>query len=886
LWETIEYGHDTIQSEVKCMKKLILVDGNSILFRAYFATAFPGAVLMQTQKGEYTNALFAFINMFEKIVVDSDEHILVAFDTKEKTKRHLAFDGYKAGRAKMPDELASQFPLIDQYLDVMGITHYKQAGYEADDIIGTLANTNEFDVHIYSSDKDLLQLVRDNVTVHLLKKGMKEVHDYTPSLIKETYELTYDQMIDLKALMGDPSDNIPGIPGVGEKTAITLLKTYQTVENVLLHQNDIKGKLGEKIRENQDLAILSKSLVTIDREAVLDLDIDAIKRKPLNQESRIQFLQRYELHMLARTLEVSKPVEAYDFDVISSDEALKPYIVEETALIMDFSDVNYHEASLWGIGIATKDKQAFIDPTYAFNSSLFIKYLKDDTYKKAMYDAKSAMVYTKWQGHDLKGVTFDLLLSSYILNAHIGKEEFKRVVASFDYHDVSYEENIYGKGVKKDIPIDNAHHRHLASKAKAIFALKESQIEALKEKEQYALFKDVELPLTYVLASMEYEGISVDKDTLEHIGAYLNKHIKTLEQTIYSLSGTEFNISSPKQLGSILFETLQLPHGKKTKTGYSTNVDVLEKLKHHHPIIDFIMTYRSITKLFSTYIEGLRPFITKDSKIHTIYMQALTTTGRLSSIEPNLQNIPIRSEEGRNIRKIFKASPHRMLIGADYSQIELRVLSHIADVKALKEAFLNKKDIHEETAKKVFKLDSVTSEQRNSAKAVNFGIIYGMSAWSLADDIKVSQKEAQSFIDTYLDIYPEIKSYMEDIVVKAKTFGYVETILKRRRYIPELQSDAFMQRAFGERLAMNAPIQGSAADILKLAMIKLYEALEKQGLKSKLILQVHDELIMDVYEDEIEAVKELILTTMKEAYPLSVDLETSFDIGNTWYEVK
>ena len=886
MWETIEYRHDTIQHEVTRMKKLILVDGNSILFRAYFATAFPGAVLMQTQKGEYTNALFAFINMFEKIVVDSDEHILVAFDTKEKTKRHLAFDGYKAGRAKMPDELASQFPLIDQYLDVMGITHYKQAGYEADDIIGTLANTSMYDVHIYSSDKDLLQLVRENVTVHLLKKGMKEVHDYTPALIEETYGLTYEQMIDLKALMGDPSDNIPGIPGVGEKTAITLLQTYQTLENILLHQNDIKGKLGEKIRENQDLAILSKSLVIIDRDAILDLEMDAIKRKPLNQESRIQFLQRYELHMLARQLDISKPVEAIDFDVITTDAMLKPYLQEETALIMDFSDVNYHEATLWGIGIATPSNQAFIDPTYAFQSTLFLSYLSDPAYKKAMYDAKAAMVYSKWQGTDLKGVSFDLLLSSYILNAHIGKEEFKRVVASFDYHDVSYEENIYGKGVKKDIPSDLSHQKHLASKAKAIMALKESQIDALKEKEQYELFKDVELPLTTVLASMEYEGISVDKNTLEEIGAYLNTHIKSLEKTIYQLAGTEFNISSPKQLGSILFETLLLPHGKKTKTGYSTNVEVLEKLKHHHPIIDSIMTYRSVTKLFSTYIEGLRPFITKDSKIHTIYMQALTTTGRLSSVEPNLQNIPIRSEEGRNIRKIFKASQGRMLIGADYSQIELRVLSHIADVKALKEAFIHKKDIHEETAKKVFKLDAVTSEQRRAAKAVNFGIIYGMSAWSLAEDIKVSQKEAQSFIDTYLHIYPEIKTYMEDIVIKAKSLGYVETILKRRRYIPELQSDAFMQRAFGERLAMNAPIQGSAADILKLAMIKLYHALEEKGLKSKLILQVHDELIMDVYEDEIEEVKALILNTMNQAYPLSVDLETSYDIGHTWYEVK
>jgi DNA polymerase-1 len=868
------------------MKKLFLIDGNSIVFRAYFATAYPGAVLMQTQKGEYTNALFAFINMFEKIVSDVDDHILVAFDTKEKTKRHLAFDGYKAGRAKMPDELASQLPIIDQYLDVMGITHYKQAGYEADDIIGTLANTEDYEVHIYSSDKDLLQLVRPNVTVHLLKKGMKEVHDFTPELVLETYELTYHQMIDLKALMGDPSDNIPGIPGVGEKTAIQLLKTYGTVDEVLAHREEIKGKLGEKIREHAHLAELSKSLVIIDREAQLNIGYDDLKRKTLNQTARMQFLQYYELHMLAKQLDVSKEFEDWDFDIIQDDASLKAYLEVQTALIMDFSDSNYHEATLWGIGIATKDKQAYIDPSYAFQSQLFISYLQNPSFEKATYDAKAQMVYTKWQGYSLKGVTFDLLLSSYILDAHIGKEEFKRVVASFDYHDVEYEENIYGKGVKKGLPTDQSHFKHLASKAKAIFALKNKQIEALKEKEQYELFYNVELKLSTVLASMEYEGIQVDLQTLDDIGLYLKDAIEKCEKNIYALSGKTFNISSPKQLGVVLFEQLNLPHGKKTKTGYSTNVEVLEKLKHHHPIIETIMTYRGLTKLFSTYIEGLRPYITKDLKIHTIYMQALTTTGRLSSVEPNLQNIPIRTEEGRNIRKIFKASKGRMLVGADYSQIELRVLSHIADVKALKEAFIHHQDIHEETAKKVFNLEQVTSEQRRQAKAVNFGIIYGMSAWSLADDIHVTQKEAQKFIDTYLEVYPEIKKYMEEIVIFAKTHGYVETILKRRRYIPELQSDAFMQRAFGERLAMNAPIQGSAADILKLAMIHLHEALEEKGLKSKLILQVHDELIMDVYVEELEEVKALIQKTMMEAYPLAVSLETSLDVGHTWYEVK
>jgi len=868
------------------MKKLILIDGNSIMFRAYFATAYPGAVLMQTQKGEYTNALFAFINMFEKMVSDKDDLILVAFDTKEKTKRHEQFEGYKAGRAKMPEELIEQIKLIHEYLDVSGVKHYQQAGYEADDIIGTFANTSDYDVHIYSSDKDLLQLVRPNVTVHLLKKGMKEVHDFTPELIEETYGLHYNQMIDLKALMGDPSDNIPGVPGVGEKTAIQLLKTYQTVDEVLLKQDEIKGKLGENIRMHQDLARLSKSLVTIDRFAQLDISIEDLKRKQADSRQRVQFLQRYELHVLAKSVDVSEHHSDWIFDHIDSDEKLKPYLEKETSLIFDFSDMNYHNASVWAIGIATKSKQAYIEPEYAFHSDVFKSYLSDSNYEKSMYDAKSIIVYALKHHVHIQGVVFDLLLSSYILNAHIGKEEFKRVVATFDYNDVEYEENIYGKGVKKMIPADHSHHKHVAAKAKAILALKDTQIEALKASEQYHLYQEVELPLTFVLASMEFEGITVDPNTLDTQGGALLIQIKAVEHTIYQLAGGEFNISSPKQLGVILFEQLGLPHGKKTKTGYSTNVEVLEKLIHHHPIIEHIMTYRSLTKLHSTYIEGLKPYITSDHKIHTIYMQALTTTGRLSSVEPNLQNIPIRTEEGRQIRKIFKASPGRILIGADYSQIELRVLSHIANVKNLHDAFEKKQDIHEETAKKVFNLESVTSEQRRAAKAVNFGIIYGISAWSLADDIKVTQKQAQAFIDTYLSVYPEIKTYMEDVVSFAKTHGYVQTILKRRRYIPELKSDAFMIRAFGERLAMNAPIQGSAADILKLAMIQLHHELEKRQLKSKLILQVHDELIMDVYIEELDVVEKLMIETMTHAYPLSVELSTSLDRGNTWYEVK
>ena len=867
-------------------KKMILVDGNSIVFRAYFATAYPGATLMQTSKGEYTNALFAFINMFEQIVQDQDDMILVAFDTKEKTKRHDMYQDYKAGRAKMPEELASQLDIINQYLDVMGITHYRQAGYEADDIIGTLSKTPDYDIHIYSSDRDLLQLVSENVTVHLLKKGMKEVHDYTPDKIIETYELTHHQMIDLKGLMGDPSDNIPGIPGVGEKTAIKLLKTYGSLENVLAHADEIGGKLSEKIKEGHESAILSKTLVTIDTQAELDLGVQDIVRKSVDQDARVKFLQRYELHMLAKKVQVDETPSTIEWTFIDHDDQWCSYDIKTCAMHVELSDSNYHHATLWGIGIAFDQTYIMIDPQYALTSPLFKTFLEDTSIKKYVYDAKAIYVFMKWKSIEVKGIQFDLLLSSYIINAHLGKEEFNRVVSAFDYTGIAYEEDIYGKGVKKGLPENQSHHQHIVSKAKAILDLKDKQDALLKEKQQDHLLYEVELPLSFVLGDMEFQGIHADVQTLNSLGDTLKLRIEQLELNIQELAGMSFNIASPKQLGEVLFEHLGLPSGKKTKTGYSTNVDVLEKLKRHHPIIEPILSYRTLSKLYSTYIEGLRPYILEDGKIHTIYMQALTTTGRLSSTDPNLQNIPIRTEEGRLIRQIFHADQGALLLGADYSQIELRVLADLANVHALIDSFNNNEDIHEQTAKKVFHVDEVSKEQRRQAKAVNFGIIYGISAWSLADDINVSQKEAQQFIDTYLTIYPEIKSYMDQTVAFAKANGYVETILKRRRYIPELNSSVFMQRAFGERTAMNAPIQGSAADIIKLAMIQLHDQLKQKQLKSSLVLQVHDELILNVYQDELEDVKVLVEDAMKHAINMQVSLDISMDTGHTWYEVK
>lgn len=872
------------------MQKLILVDGNSILFRAYYATAYPGAKLMQTGSGIYTNALFAFVGMFEKIVTEDDVHILVAFDTKEPTKRHLAYEGYKAGRTKMPDELAMQIDLVNEYIKLFGVKIYSKAGYEADDIIGTLAkraSASDFQVEIFSSDRDLLQLVDQNITVNLLKKGMTDVHRFDPKTLYETYELTHEQMIDLKSLMGDPSDNIPGVPGVGEKTAVKLLKEYQNLENLYQHKDEIKGKLGENIREFEHLAKMSKELVTIEIDADIDCEVHDLHRKPIQTNELMSFFQKYDLHMFVKKMEQpTTQHETWEYQAIRDERELGKILKPHLALHFELSDYNYHKAELWGVGISDGKNHYYLSPEVALSSINFQMYLADESIPKFIYDYKAVKVFLLWNHLDLNGIIFDLLLAAYLINSHLGKEEFKRIVSAFDYEDILYDDVIYGKGAKKGLPEKEIYERHIVSKAKAIFELRAPLLAQLEDQEQTHLLIDLEIPLSEVLAEMEYQGLYVDQDELDRQDADLLGRIESIEKEIIELAGEPFNVSSPKQLGEILFEKLQLPNGKKTKTGYSTNVEVLNQLQGKHPIIDQIMEYRTLTKLHSTYIVGIRQNLFDDGKVHTIYMQALTTTGRLSSLDPNLQNIPIRSEEGRKIRKLFLATEGKYLLGADYSQIELRVLADMADVKSLIEAFNKHQDIHTKTAQDVFHVDEVSSEQRRAAKAVNFGIIYGIGAWSLSEDIKVTPKQAQAFIDQYLSIYPEIKDYMENIVLYAKQHDYVETIMKRRRYIPELKSPVFMQRAFGERTALNAPIQGSAADILKKAMVDLYQYLKKHKKQSKLLLQVHDELILEVPESELREMQTIVPQMMGQAVKLKVDLETSCDIGKTWYDLK
>lgn len=870
------------------MEKLILVDGNSILFRAYYATAYPGAVLMKTSKGEYTNALFAFINMFSKIIEEHNSYILVAFDTKEPTFRHIDYKEYKAGRAKMPEELAEQIPRVYEYIEKLGIKAYFKAGYEADDIIGIYAkeaSNKGIKVEIFSSDRDLLQLVDENITVNLLKKGMQEVIAYTPSSLFAEFELTHEQIIDLKALQGDASDNIPGVPGVGPKTATNLLKEYHTLEGIYENIDALKGKVKERLEENKELALLSKKLVTIMTEGSLDYTLEELKRDNFELSNLVSFLQKYELHNLVKLIDTEKIDYSFDYEVIDNVSKLDKILKNNSSIYFELSDSNYHKATLWGIGYFDGKSSYFIDPKL-LEEDIFKSYLKNNKINKYSYNYKAAKVNLLYKGIDFNNITFDLLLAAYLIDSHYGKDEFKYVVSNFNYDGIEYEDLIYGKGAKKGLPEKEVYQKHIVSKARAIYLLKDLLIKQLKDKEQYHLLTEIELPLSNVLAKMEYQGILIDKEELKKQTIETNNRILELTKEIINLAGVDFNVQSPKQLGDVLFETLNLPHGKKNKTGYSTNVDVLNKLVNVHPIIPLILDFRELNKLYTTYLVGLESAIFDDNKIHTIYMQAVTTTGRLSSVEPNLQNIPTRTKEGKEIRKIFIADKNNYLVSSDYSQIELRILADMADVNELKKAFNDYRDIHSETAKKVFSVDSdPSSEQRRQAKAVNFGIIYGMGAWSLSEDLNISPAEAQNFIDKYLEVYPEIKDYMTNIVEFATNKGYVETLSKRRRYIPELSSSVYMQREFGKRTALNAPIQGTAADIIKIAMINLDNYIVENNLKSKILLQVHDELILEVPEQEVELMKNIIGKIMSEAYKLKVKLETSTAVGKTWYEI-
>ncbi len=869
------------------MKELILIDGNYWLFSSYYATAAMGN-LMVNKDGIPTNAVFGFATRLENIMKKNPEAILVAFDAKGKTFRSDMLEEYKATRKETPEELKCQFDIVREFLDAHHIPHYELEGYEGDDIIGTIAkqaSLQGYQVSIMTGDKDMMQLIDDHISVYKRNTKTKDDDIMTPASFYEKYQLQPDQMRDLLGLMGDSADNIPGIKGVGEKTALKLLYEYGTIENLKEHMNEVKGKLGEKIRENIEIGIQSKTLATILTDVPMTLSMEDCQYIGYEFDKLKSFYQKYDMNSLLKKISVEqKPTQVIDF----SYEIVKkmPPLTKDSSVLGAIYDNNYHKSIVLGYALYNEDGAYYITFEDALNDKDFLEYLKDETYHKYSYNVKAQLLSARWNGIDIKGMDFDLQLASYILNPSL-KDEMKYICDYYDYTSLHYEEEIFGKLAKKHIPEIDLLAKHTVSKAKAIYDLRETVIEKLKKEEQYDLYQNLEMPITYILADMEFVGARIDVNVLKEMEKSFEQQIKEVEEDIYMLAQETFNIASPKQLGEILFEKLGLPNGKKTKKGYSTSQDILEKIEDLHPIVPLIQQYRMLTKLTSTYVKGLQDQVFLDGKIHTIFNQALTQTGRLSSIDPNLQNIPVRQEEGKLIRKAFIAS-HDYLVSFDYSQIELRILAHVAQVKSLLSAFNQNKDIHTHTAALVFgvKDEDVSADMRRQAKAVNFGIIYGMSEFRLSKQIGISLKEAREFIRRYFEEYPEIRQYMDNVVEQCKKDGYVSTVLNRKRYIPTIHDKNFMVREQAKRFAMNSPIQGSGADILKLAMIKVDQLMKERHMKSEMILQVHDELIFDVYKEELEEMLDIIQTGMQNAFMMDVPLKVEGAYASNWYDLK
>ncbi|WP_077327414.1 DNA polymerase I [Virgibacillus siamensis] len=876
-------------------EKLVLIDGNSIIYRAFFALP-----LLNNDKGVYTNAVYGFTTMLLKILEDEKPtHMLVAFDAGKTTFRHETYKEYKGGRQKTPPELSEQFPILKEVLDAFQIPHYQLEQYEADDIIGTLASEAEdkkWDVTVISGDKDLLQLASDRVTVNLTKKGISDIELYTPAFMKEKMEIDPDQIIDLKALMGDSSDNIPGVPGVGQKTATKLLKQYHTLERVYENLDEISGKkLKEKLSNHKSEAFMSKELVTIKLDSPIKVKIDELDYSGYSATEVSTIFKNLGFQSLLSRVEgaeegaiESQELKEIEYDILQ--DIHEDILTDHAALVVEMFGDSYHQAAIEGIGLVTEKHAYFIPTETAVQSKVFKEWLEDARKSKIVFDAKKTLVALLRHDIHIKGIAFDMLLSSYLLNPSENNHDIPAIGHRMGRTEVLYDEEVYGKGAKAKVPEQDVLADHVVRKTNLMYQVKSQMEEELKQNDQYELLKELEMPLALILGEMEHTGVLVDIGRLEKMGEDLKQRLNDLEKEVHDLAGEKFNLNSPKQLGPILFEKLELPVIKKTKTGYSTAADVLEQLKDEHPIIEKLLLYRQLGKLQSTYIEGLLKVVDKDTcKIHTRFNQALTQTGRLSSIDPNLQNIPIRLEEGRKIRQAFVPSGKDwIMFAADYSQIELRVLAHIAGDEKLSEAFKNDQDIHTRTAMDVFHVEEndVTSIMRRQAKAVNFGIVYGISDYGLSQSLGITRKEAKKFIERYFDSYPEVKNYMDEIVHEAKHQGYVTTIMNRRRYLPDITSRNFNMRSFAERTAMNTPIQGSAADIIKKAMIDLHEKLLDEKLNARMLLQVHDELILEAPKEEIDKLKEIVPAVMENTVELSVPLKVDYEYGESWFDAK
>jgi DNA polymerase I len=873
-------------------EKVLLLDGNSLAYRAFFALP-----PLTNDFGVHTNATYGFTMMLNKIIEEEQPtKMMVAFDAGKTTFRHESYSEYKGGRAKTPPELSEQFPYIRKLIDAYNIKRYELPNFEADDIIGTLAKEAEghdIDVIIVSGDKDLTQLATDRVTVYVTRKGITDIEKYTPAHIKEKWEIEPLQIIDMKGLMGDQSDNIPGVPGVGEKTAIKLLKEYGSVEALYNNIDNMKtSKMKEKLVANEESAHLSKKLATIFLEAPIEISLNDLAYTGPNDEALREVWQELGFKSLLEKTDFNvEKKEQAEIKVEIASQVTEDMLADKMAVHVEIENEHYHSAQAFGIALVNDSRNIYVPIDVVLNSAVLKSWLADPTKEKYMSDLKAAQCLLKRIDIDLNGVTFDLLLAAYIAKPSISGDDVAVLAKEFGYTDVQQNEEVYGKGAKWNKPEQSSLADHVARKALAIWNVRPTLVEKLKENEQYELYNELELPLAKILGQMESEGITVQQATLEQMGEELTARLAEIEAQIYELAGEKFNINSPKQLGVILFDKLGLPVIKKTKTGYSTAADVLEKLKSEHEIVKDILTYRTLSKLNSTYIEGLiKEIHCEDSKVHTRFMQALTATGRLSSTDPNLQNIPIRLEEGRKIRKAFVPSESDwVMFAADYSQIELRVLAHMCGDDVLVDAFKNGMDIHTRTAMDVFGVenpDEVTSLMRRTAKAVNFGIVYGISDYGLSQSLDITRKEAAKFIENYLQSFPGVKKYMDSIVEDAKKTGYVTTILNRRRYLPDITSSNFNLRSFAERTAMNTPIQGSAADIIKKAMIDMNARLEQEGLQAKLLLQVHDELIFEAPKEEIEILERIVPEVMENAIELIVPLKVDYSHGPTWYDAK
>ncbi|MED4753515.1 DNA polymerase I [Brevibacillus choshinensis] len=881
------------------MSHFVLIDGNSIANRAFYALP-----LLSTSAGLHTNAVLGFTTMLLKVLEEmKPTHIMVAFDAGKVVFRHSEYADYKGGRAKTPPELSEQFPLIRELLDAFSIKRFELEGYEADDIIGTLTKTadeQDWKTTVITGDKDMLQLVSEHVSVALTRKGVSEIELYTPQEIQEKYGLKPLQIIDLKGLMGDTSDNIPGVPGVGEKTALKLLHEYGSVEEVLENIDRVSGKkLQENLRENVDKAKMSKELATILREAPVELDVQETGYTGYDGVTLSDFFKKMEFKSLLSKIKVEAPDDGqaanaapFQYEVISAENAEKyaDKLTSPMAVYVEMDGDNYHHSPIVGFGLSADDVNLFVPWDVAKEWKAFCQWLADGSQEKWTFDGKRDTVGLAWHELDIKGINFDVYLASYLLNATESNPTLDSIASQYAQVRVRSDEEVYGKGAKRLLPEMDVLSEHAAHKAAAIWQSVPVLREQLTENQMNELLNDLEAPLSMVLALMEKQGIKVNRDRLTQMGVELDAKLEELTKQIYELAGTTFNINSPKQLGEILFDVLDLPVLKKTKTGPSTSADVLEKLAPYHPIIDAILIFRQLGKLRSTYIEGLTKEIhSQSSKVHTLYNQATTATGRLSSTEPNLQNIPIRMEEGRKIREAFIPSEEGWyMLAADYSQIELRILAHISGDENLIDAFRNGMDIHTRTAMDVFGVseEQVTSLMRRQAKAVNFGIVYGISDYGLSQNLNITRKEAGDFIERYFSVFAGVKQWMEDIVKQAKQDGFVTTLLHRRRYLPDIRSSNFNLRSFAERTAMNTPIQGTAADVIKLAMIRMQEALQEKGLKSRMLLQVHDELVFEVPQDELETMKNLVPEVMESALELQVPLKADVNFGHSWYDAK